>query len=416
MKSFLKSVLLVFTSAVFVFIGVELLLRISKPKGLQYYRDVKLLHAYHPEYGVTLQKKEARFIKHYASLWQGQFTTNSLGIRGTKEADPNSPKLLCLGDSMVMGFGVSDHETFCSLLDGIKIGDKVHQSLNLGVDAYGSLGYAKRLEDILQQIDKPKEVLVFISPNDFAMPEVLRKQGILPDDELDALHENDPTWKRNFKLQFEATRVSYVLQALKLSYEQSILLSQQTKLAFFEELNQIFFQPDRYLWESFFLGQVSPKVCRKKENQTTVVCPEPIPVHEFTCIDKAPNEKDLPPLPDLTKKSYDRLYQLSLEKGFRLHPVFIPVQVEEIYCHLNGKYHPLGNYSLQAKAYWKTKSVHSIDLTDYTPEMCGTKFEEQSEIKLSKIRDFFIPGDGHLTKLGNEWVAKSLKTELGKLK
>jgi hypothetical protein len=392
-------------------LGIELVLRILNPTSLQYYRDVKLLHAYHPEYGVTLTANESRYVKHYAGLWEGRFTTNSLGLRGIEEPNESQPKLFCLGDSMVMGFGVSDQETFCSLLNGINIDGSKYQALNLGVDAYGSLGDAKRLEDISTKVSGIKEVLFFISPNDFAMPEDLRNQGILPDDELDAIHENDERWKSNFRIQFEATRISFFLQALKLAYEQTIIVWSQNKNAANIEIQNAFHSPIDYILDSFFKS--TKNVCKLEKKESSITCPEPIPTNEFTCLDKAPDEKSLPELTPTTTDAYVRMIDLSKKHGFKLRPIVIPVQVEEIYCYLNGKYHPLGDYAIRAKKYWNSKGYKLIDLTSHTKKMCGNEITVEGKKSITKIRDYFIPGDGHLTKLGNQWVADSLKAELG---
>ncbi len=412
MKLFLRKIVFLGLFFLITIAGVEFTLRILNPPSLQYYRDVKLLHAYHKDYGVTLQANESRFVKHHAGLWEGQFTTNSLGLRGLEEPNPATYKIFCLGDSMVMGFGVSDQETFCSLLNGVSIQGTTYQTLNLGVDAYGSLGDAKRLEDISQKVTNVREVLFFISPNDFAMPEVLRNQGILPDDELDAIHENDPNWKQNFKLQFEATRISFFLQALKLAYEQTVIIWAQNKLAGKKEITSAIFSPLEYLHDTFFFT-VHKKKCKGDTYIDPHICPEPIPTNEFTCLDKAPNPNTLPELTPTTIGAYEKMLELSKKHNFRLRPVAIPVQVEEIYCYLNGKYHPLGNYAIRAKKYWESKGVPLIDLTKYTKSMCGTDTVINDKSFKTKIRDYFIPGDGHLTKLGNQWVADSIKKELG---
>lgn len=63
------------------------------------------------------------------------------------------------GDSLVMGFGVGDPDTFCALLDGLELKGGARQSLNLGVDAYGSSGSYLRLKDIAARLDHVSEVL-----------------------------------------------------------------------------------------------------------------------------------------------------------------------------------------------------------------------------------------------------------------
>ncbi|TGN17694.1 LA_2490 family SGNH/GDSL-type esterase [Leptospira idonii] len=412
MKLHLQRIGIYIALGLLILVFSEITLRLLNPPALQYYRDVKLLHSYHPDYGVTLEANESRYVRHYADLWEGRFTTNSLGLRGKKEPNQNAPKLLCLGDSMVMGFGVSDEDTFCSLLDGFRLGENTYQSLNLGVDAYGSLGSMKRLKDLSGKLTNIKEVLFFISPNDFSMPQVLRDQGILPDDELDSLHENDEEWKRNFRIQFEATRLSFLLQAMKLGLEQTKILLTQTKLSSSAEFHSAISNPYRYVMDSFYRTPKQPD-CSKKTNAGPV-CPEPVPIQEFTCIDKAPSSDLLPPLSDVTIHAYEEMITLSQKHGFKLRPVIIPMQIEELFCHVNGKYHPLGNYAIRAEAYWKTKGIPVIKLMPYISRMCGQPFVKKGKNKTAGIKDYFIPGDGHLTVIGNKWVADAVKQELEK--
>lgn len=403
-----------FYSALLLFslIVSEIFLRIAKPRSLQYYRDVKLVHKYHPDYGVTLAPNHKTYIRHHTGLWEGKFATNSLGQRGTKEINADSLKIVCLGDSLVMGFGVSDEDTFCALLDGVEIKGKKRQAVNLGVDAYGSLGFYKRLKDQIKYLPNTKEVLLFISPNDFAMPEALLKQGILPDDELDSLHENDEVWKKSFYLQFEATRYSYLLQALKLAWEQNKIAYLSLKAKFKESnLDLKNFSLTTEL-KSAFLNPRNP--CEAKVQKTkNFFCPEPVPVERFQCQQsRPPLGSELPVLPAVTQKAYLDMIQLSKKYGFKLIPVFVPSQVEEIYCELNNMYHPLGDYAIRAISFFQNQEISVIRLMPYAKTMCNTKSPTSS---LKGIEDHFLPGDGHLTKLGNAWVYESLKSELEKL-
>lgn len=396
----------------FVLLSLELILRLSNPPALRYYRDVKLLHAYHPEYGVALEPNESRFVRHYADLWQGQFTTNSLGLRGLEEPIPGKPKLLCLGDSLVMGFGVSDEETFCSLLSGFEEKGMVYQSLNLGVDAYGSLGSYKRLKDMSTKIDNIQTVLFFISPNDFTMPEELRAQGILPDDENDALHENDSVWKKNFRLQFELTRVSYLLQALKLAYEQTKVKVAQTRYLVSADTEQLSTSPLVYLRETFFL----PVKQQKCDDAAEFICPTPLQNLNVVCSDTPIDPNSLEPLPETTTRAYDLMVRLSKEKGYQFVPVILPMQIEEVYCRQLGKFNSLGTYAMRAKRYLESKGVKTLDILPYTDKMCGREFTYHGKTKKAGIQDYYIPGDGHLTKLGNLWAAESISHALKEIK
>ncbi|MBL0953264.1 MAG: lipase [Leptospira sp.] len=392
----------------FALLSLEGIFRLANPPALRYYRDVKLLHAYHPEYGVTLAPNESRFVRHYADLWQGQFTTNSLGLRGLEEPIAEKPKLVCLGDSLVMGFGVSDEDTFCSKLNGYEENGTEYQSLNFGVDAYGSLGSYKRLKDLSNKIPNIKKVLFFISPNDFTMPEELRAQGILPDDENDALHENDLEWKNKFRVQFELTRVSYLLQALKLAYEQTKVKWAQTKYIMKVDSNQIMEYPLQYLKEAFIIP-VKKVTC---ENSDTFICPTPIPNLQIQCSDTPINTNDLEPLPETTTRAYDQMIQFSKDKGFEWIPVLLPMQIEEVYCRQLGKYNRLGNYALRAKRYLESKRIRTLEILPYTDNMCGREFTLHGKTKKAGIQDYYIPGDGHLTKLGNLWASESIRSAL----
>jgi hypothetical protein len=416
-----------FFCGIFTLIGSELLLRFFNPPALKYYRDLKLLHVYHPEYGVGLAPNESRMIRQFSGQWSGRITTNSLGLRGLKEPEKGVGKILCLGDSLVMGFGVSDEDTFCHLLDGIRINTTTYQALNLGVDAYGSMGSAKRLEDILQNLESVQAVLFFVSPNDYSIPDSLRAQGILPDDETDQIRENDPVWKERFRLQFEATRISYLLQALKLSYEQILLQKSQSILAGKEEWESLTTNPINYFSASFFRTGKSNSECQETHLTPTnrsgrdgntgdsitgsvpafepkmITCPEKPEDFGYSCLDSEPNPESLPELPELTQRAYMEMYQKSLQEQFRFIPVMLPTQLEEIYCNQVGKFHPLGIYRLQALKFWKQKSVPVIDLMPDTLGMCSRD---------SKIQDYFIPGDGHLTEKGNQWVNQRLQIHL----
>lgn len=144
---------------ILVLVGTEILLNVLKSPSLQFYRDQKLLHRYNPVYYVDLATNKDIFIRHFAGKWEGRFRTNSLGMRGLEEPDSTKPQLACLGDSLVMGFGVSDEDTFCHQLNGIELKGGARQTLNLAVDAYGSLGALRRLQDMAPKLKNLKEVL-----------------------------------------------------------------------------------------------------------------------------------------------------------------------------------------------------------------------------------------------------------------
>ena len=64
-------------------------------------------------------------------------TTNALGFRGSAAvnvSDTTTPRLVCSGDSFTLGYGVSDDQTWCGLLESYFPG---LQTLNMGQGAYG---------------------------------------------------------------------------------------------------------------------------------------------------------------------------------------------------------------------------------------------------------------------------------------
>lgn len=370
-----------------IFVGLtELILRMFRPGALDYYRSVKELHEYNKDVGVVLQTNRNIFIRHHSGLWEGQFTTDEIGLRKTTNFSPQDPKLLCLGDSLVMGFGVSDNETFCSQLTDIIWKSTLLKPLNLGVDAYGSMGYYRRLKQMLPNLPNTKLVLLFISPNDFSMPKVMADRGVLPDDIVDARQSQDPKWKERFELQFHLTEYSFLMHALKLAYE-------ETRLQFFTLLETVSTKPELHFSFPRYAAQ-------NPISNAPKVCPE-APVG-FSCMAKP---RSFPPLPEETKIAYNQILDLKNLYQFDLVVVFVPGQIEEIYCHLNGAYHNLGDYANQSLDFWKSKGIETIELISETHRMCDSE-------KGIGIKDHFIPLDGHLTKLGNEWVSQGLKKYL----
>lgn len=408
---------------VLVLAGAEAALRVLKPATLQYYRDMKLLHSYHPEYQVGLAPNADVYVKHHAGLWEGRFTTNSRGMRGTGEIDPEADYIACLGDSLVFALGVSDEDTFCRRLDGITIRGKKYRAANFGVDAYGSLEYALRLEDMAPAVPRLKKVLLFISPNDFSMPPALEAQGILPDDVIAEKKRNNQEYLTAFRIQFKLTEASYLLQAAKLAFEQQRVQIPANMADYKRELVRAGVlspspgasQPEgmrKYLGTVFYRFPARPD-CGPV--QADFLCPEAVPAG-IECTDPIEVERLASrELPSVTREAYDRMIAYAKERKFELIPVILPMQVEEIHCYQHGRSHPLRRYALQAMKYFAAKNVRVIDLMPETKQMCGELLtDERGRQFRSRVRDYFIPGDGHLTVPGNLWTERSLKTALEK--
>tara|TARA_Y100001960_G_C14688609_1_gene835149 strand:+ start:385 stop:1479 length:1095 start_codon:yes stop_codon:yes gene_type:complete len=89
-------------------------------------------------------------------------TTNSKGFRSPK-VNPNEDHILMVGDSIIWGSGVGDHETAAFYLDQMM---QSHQVLNMGVQGYGLGQYYLNLKRHISTL-KPKLVIVTIySGND----------------------------------------------------------------------------------------------------------------------------------------------------------------------------------------------------------------------------------------------------------
>ncbi len=418
-----------------VLLTVEFALRLFQPPALQYYRNVKLLHVYHPTYLVGLPPSVSLYVKHHAGLWEGQFTTNSLGYRASPEPDRTRPQLACLGDSIVMGFGVSDADTFCSRLNEIEISGQRYQAMNLGVDSFGSLGSAQRLEESLAKLNL-KLALFFPSPNDFEMPEELRALGEVPDDDKESLREANPGGQTLFRIQFEATRISYALHALKLAFEQLRIRRVETAAGIREELRAagLMARPDgrredpgAYFTGAFYRSPKPPQCVNGRPVRLrhadhgdpgtfrTRYCPVP-PLAGTVCLDREPDARSLKPLPTTTTSAYDRMIETTRARGVRLVVVLLPIENEVLQCTQNGKYSRNFDFALRVKAYFERRNVEVLDLRPYVMEMCGEPVPEARGLRPSRVEDYFIPMDGHFTVLGNRWAAEALRRELRRLK
>ncbi|MBE7438250.1 MAG: lipase [Spirochaetales bacterium] len=395
-------------------IGLELGLRLIANPNLEYYRRIKLLHSYHPEYYVGLMPGMEQHVTHYNKTWSGTFRINSLGYRGP-EVNPHRSHLACVGDSLVMGFGVSDEDTFCHHLNDLQHGGETLQAVNLGVDAFGSVGNYQRLKEATEHLNL-KTALYFVSPNDFTLPEPLKAQGILPDDEVSVLRDRDPSYKKLFFLQFEATRLSYLLNALVLSVEQLKVRTLMTGQAFRSELERSGLRLDRplhgfgeYLRSAFYRPRPAPD-CNPRP-VAPFSCPEPVPAG-ITCEAGLPDPAALEPLPEITAQTFQKLIDLSQEKQFELIVVFLPIEVETHHCTSNNQYSPFYNFALRAGKFFEERGIRTLDLREHSRDMCGFIDESRKPPRRLQIKDFFIPGDGHLTVAGNVWAARAIKSKL----
>jgi hypothetical protein len=423
MKPSIHKIAFSILTAVLVFLGAELSLRILNPDSLAYYRNLKLLHRYHPEYRVGLAPNADIYIKHHLNLWEGRFTTNSLGYRGSPEVEGDKGHLACIGDSIVMGFGVSDQDTFCARIDGIQLGGREYQAFNLGVDAFGSMGYLKRVREAAERIPLDT-VLLFVSPNDFIMADALRARGVLSDDETDAIEEIDTRGRLLFRIQFEATRYSYALMAAKLAIEQLRIKKSETYDSVRTELSNTGLFPERdgrrfaeYITGVFY--RRPPEACSLRQIPETEVkktfCEIPL-ASGISCRNHQTPASERKGLPEITRRSYDEMIRLSHERGFRLIPIMLPIQRESFECGIRGGYTTTFDYAMDMRDFFVSRGIKVIDLQPHIKDLCAIRIRTPSGYERGlNMSDILIPNDGHLTAEGNEWVGRALTEELNKL-
>ncbi|MCS7204938.1 MAG: lipase [Leptospiraceae bacterium] len=408
-----------FVSLFLFWLLFEIFLRLYHIPSLDYFLKMNQIHRFHPDYFIGLQPNTSVYIRHFSGKWEGQFSINSFGMRGTKEPDPQKRKVICLGDSLVMGYGVSDHETFCALLDE-KFFDHGIQFLNGGIDGLGSWGAYQRLKEILSQVSNVNTVLFFVSPNDFTMPPSLLEKGFFPDDQTEEARLLQPTKRLIDTWQFVLSDYVYTLTVAKITIKQLLLRFHLWKDTFVATLNrwknqnllttikQSFLlesqavscpQPTNTLFETIGKTYIPQE---KRIFSQPKKCPEEIPEEILKECTEPP--KVIPELPNFTQRVYLDMLELTKKNQIRFVVVILPVQIEELYCHSINRYHFLRLYALQVIRFFQKHQIEIWDLMADTPSMC-------QEGKWG-FKDYFIPEDGHLTQLGNEWLANVLEKKL----
>ncbi len=154
---------------IFLFLLSEIILRFSYFESIRFRLDDKIIHCLNEEAGlfsssppwirlcpntdVTLYHPEKN------SLYR--FRSNSAGERLSSPISRNSiapeKEVWVLGDSVAMGYLVSDQETVSwQLQHSLEKKNTKKEIRNLGVDAVGSLGIRKRLEEVLEHSSSPE--------------------------------------------------------------------------------------------------------------------------------------------------------------------------------------------------------------------------------------------------------------------
>ncbi len=109
---------------------------------------------------------------HQGKAYGTSITTNSLGFRSPELPDDSSP-LVLLGDSLVFGYGVKDHQTIGSFLQGLLPGTSV---LSVGVSGYNIAQERAVYEKNVAPLQPSVLILVFM-PNDMDETFVLDGEG-----------------------------------------------------------------------------------------------------------------------------------------------------------------------------------------------------------------------------------------------
>lgn len=101
--------------------------------------------------------------------YRHRFTTNSQGFRGSKEYTLQKPtgifRIITLGDSVTLGHGVADDETFSAVLERT-LGEAIPtEVINMGVSGFGTAEELLQLRHVALQYQPDLVVLAYF-PND----------------------------------------------------------------------------------------------------------------------------------------------------------------------------------------------------------------------------------------------------------
>lgn len=372
-------------------IFLEFLLRVLKPTALEYYWVQKQIHTLEPDYFVDLEPNQKVRIKHFLGIFDISFSTNERGYRATRTVDNSLPQIACIGDSITMGFGVNDEDGFCHRLD--KYSDsqgQVYQSINLGVDAYGPSAISRKLKKHLPDLNT-KLLYYFPSTGDDV-------------DEIGFYQKkNDPRLQKAFELQFLLTKNSYLFLAGKVTQEQMGFRFMET-----------FVYPITRA-KNLYLCMRGEKPKEECPISSWADLGQDLYADFFRPPYKDPNaypyfsaqECDEPKeefvVPESAYQSMGEIIDLSRKMDIKLVMILLPIDIETAYCSQKGKIHRYYGYLKTMKKFLDEKQVDYIDMnqTEFTLKMVDQAGKPNP-------RPYYIIGDGHYTRLGNDWVFETL--------
>ena len=367
----------------------EGLLWIVRPSALEFYRIQKTYHALEPNYLIDLEPNVNVHVKHFQKFFEMDFTTNEYGFRGSPNVNNALPQIVCIGDSVTMGFGVSDKETFCNKLNGFTNTKGIsYQALNLGVDAYGPTHINLKLEKFLPKLNT--KILYYFPSNGDNIDEVTFYSK-----------KNNPKAMFLFNTQFQLAKYSYLFIAAKMTQENLIYRFNETfiwpiqKVKKTQDCLKSLLPADRCT-DAYF--PYTPYSLKEDFIRPDKRDPFAAPVYPSDECSDTPVNFDTP---QGMLDQIDKMVNLTASRNIKLVLFLAPIDLETAYCSQKGKFHHYYSYLSTLKKYLQEKKIDFVDLNEYTKEMT---YQGQMN-----VRPYYIFGDGHYTAMGNEWVYQIVK-------
>lgn len=161
--------------------------------------------------------------------------------------------ILVLGDSVAMGWGVNDQETFSFKLEKL-INKKVY---NLGVSSYGTIREIKKLK-LSPYYEKSKTIIIQYHPNDLSENMTLDYNKTYSKKEYDEIFEN---------IDYKFNKISFILRNFKSSIR--LFFSDIIDILFREaNLEKINFDKDREYLEKIIKEKID-----LKSKEVTILMP-----------------------------------------------------------------------------------------------------------------------------------------------
>ncbi len=166
MKKKLLSIIIICSSLLIGLIISELFLRFINSSGKNY--DIEMWR-----YSKELKKNSSNYIlghehikSHEAILQNIKIRTNSLGMRGNEPKEKFNRRILFLGSSITMGWGVDEKNVFTTILEK-KFKDDGYEIdiLNAGIGNYNTERYVENFFSNLKET-KPDDIVIHYFLND----------------------------------------------------------------------------------------------------------------------------------------------------------------------------------------------------------------------------------------------------------